>query len=124
MREHLSDCRDCAARLEAMATLEALAAREDDTSQAKEEWASGAPAAQVHVLGPTGFRTEGRILERSRDVLRLLLFQELVRQRLAQIRTPDEILLGEVRHCRRVAGNQFEVTLRVQTITKLLPDSE
>jgi hypothetical protein len=123
VREHLSDCPECSARLKAMATLEAIAAR-DDTSQTKEEWVSGAPAAQVHILGPTGFRTEGRVLERSQDVLRLLLFQELVRQTLAQIRTPDEILLGEVRRCRRVSGDQFEVTLRVQAITKLLPDPE
>jgi Putative zinc-finger len=123
MREHLNECPDCAARLKAMATLEALAAREH-TSQTKQEWTSGELAAQLNVLGPTGFRTEGRVLERSRDVLRLLLFHELVRHTLAQIRTPHETLLGEVRHCRRVAGNQFEVTLRVQAITRLLPDPE
>lgn len=84
--------------------------------------------AQIDVLGPTGFSTRGRILERS-HVLRLLLFQELARGTLVQIRTPDEILLGEVRHCRHTSRGHtsrrsFDVALRVQTITKLLPGLE
>jgi len=123
MQEHLSECRECSTRLQAMATLVAMVKR-GSAHQAKKEEATGQPNAQVYVLGSNRFRTRGRILERSHDVLRLLLAQELVPETLAQIRTPEEVLLGEVRYCLRVSGNRFEIALRVQAITKLLPGSE
>ena len=97
-----------------------------DTSQTKKK-ATTAPAketAEIYVLGPARFRTRARILERAYDVLRLLMFQKLVPETLVQIRTPGEILLGEVRSCRPISRHSFEVALRVQAITKLLPGSK
>jgi hypothetical protein len=119
IREHLRECLDCFTRLEAMAT-------GGESAQTKEEAVETLTEviAQVYILGPARFRTRGRILERSPGILKLLLLQELVPGTLVQIRTPDEILLGEVHHCRRISGQRFELALRVQAITKLLPGWE
>ena len=117
IEDHLIECQACATMLADFVTSGQSLERRRQARSACDI------AAHIYVLSPAEMRTDGRVIETSKDGLKVRLPKPLLPGSLVQVRTNDVIFMGEVRHCRDVLG-AFEAGVRVIVTTQLTARNE
>jgi anti-sigma factor ChrR (cupin superfamily) len=112
---HLSACKQCASELQRLS-------EQGDGENARDHTpASEDQAAWIRVIGPAVKpRLEGRVLEASAGVLKLMVPEPLEAGTFLQVRVDSRFILAEVRYC-LPKGDEFQIGVEAKDVFEMPP---